>query len=528
MIVQHIRKRKLTVIIIALIIFSIILSSLSFNDRIKSEQKSHNVLNVVNDSTESSTNISFNHYGPVTEIIFKTGYQRYISIHDDYLLWTDLKKPYPIEKIENVEQYFVFTNDVYLYNLRTLEEFQITNDSNEKTNPIMNDNMIAWNERPVKADTVELPAIFYYDLRTHNEIRVTDNNKSYYLLDIWEDLIIYFSFKQDVEGAWVEEGFFLYNTTSGKTTEIFKNDDLKICCLDKFGEYIVYALFIENSQNNNLNNYDIYVYNIKNNITIPISTNEFNQSFPQIYGDIVVWEDDRHDEKKTDIYMYNLKTKTETRITNNNATNLQPRIFQDQIVYYMHTKPVMYMWNDTYTGGENAFGVYNISSGENYTIYGIRDFDHLQSFQDNRIAYDIYGERGIGIVDLTVDSDSDSSLDIIDDDDDNDGYSDITEISYNYDPFDNLSVPPDLDNDFILDWYDEDMDGDGVPNIDDVYPEDPEKWEVPQHKPDFDVKTLPFFCSLFYGLIIIFIFMAAVSIITVWLFLYKEKRKKKS
>ncbi|WP_229396073.1 NosD domain-containing protein [Methanosarcina sp. DH1] len=66
-----------------------------------------------------------------------------------------------------------------------------------------------------------------------------------------------------------------------------------------------------------------------------ITTNKYNQTMPAIYGDRIVYLDDRNGPRYHDIYMYNLSTSRETRITTNSSYhyNTGPEIYGDRIVW---------------------------------------------------------------------------------------------------------------------------------------------------------------------------------------------------
>jgi len=64
---------------------------------------------------------------------------------------------------------------------------------------------------------------------------------------------------------------------------------------------------------------------------IQITTDSSNQFSPAIYGDKIVWYDNRNG--NDDIYMYDLKTNTEKRITTDSSSQRYPAIYGDKIVW---------------------------------------------------------------------------------------------------------------------------------------------------------------------------------------------------
>jgi len=67
-----------------------------------------------------------------------------------------------------------------------------------------------------------------------------------------------------------------------------------------------------------------------------ITTDTSNQYHPRIYGDTVVW----HDERKGDwdIYVYNISIGKEFQVTSNESDQLFPAIYEDTIVWYDRRK----------------------------------------------------------------------------------------------------------------------------------------------------------------------------------------------
>jgi TolB protein len=78
-------------------------------------------------------------------------------------------------------------------------------------------------------------------------------------------------------------------------------------------------------------NWDIYMHNLSTSIETRITTNESNQTKPAIYGDRIVWQDERNGNR--DIYMYDLFTEKETRITDESSDQVNPAIYKDRIVW---------------------------------------------------------------------------------------------------------------------------------------------------------------------------------------------------
>ncbi len=109
-----------------------------------------------------------------------------------------------------------------------------------------------------------------------------------------------------------------------------------------YGDKIVY-------EDNRNGNYDIYMYNLSTGTETQITTDLANQNNPAIYGDKIVWEDWRN--ANGDIYMYDLTTGTETQITTDSADQVNPAIYGDKIVY-----------TDTRNGNDDIY-MYDLTTG---------------------------------------------------------------------------------------------------------------------------------------------------------------------
>ena len=96
-------------------------------------------------------------------------------------------------------------------------------------------------------------------------------------------------------------------------------------------------------QDNRNGNWDIYIEDFSTKKQIH-TTNKSDQVNPAIYGNKVVWEDSRNG--GSDIYIQDLSTKEETRITNNGKA-YDPEIYGNRIV-----------WTDGRNGGSREYGYY--------------------------------------------------------------------------------------------------------------------------------------------------------------------------
>ncbi len=139
-----------------------------------------------------------------------------------------------------------------------------------------------------------------------------------------------------------------------------------------YGDKVVY-------QDDRNGNYDIYMYDLSTKIETPISTKPFNQRIPSIYGNVVVWRDERNG--NYDIYMYDIPTRIEKRITSDND-GLFPDIYGNKIVYY-----------DIRNGDWDIY-LYDILTGVETRITSNIDAQHNPDIYENKIVWEDYRNGG--------------------------------------------------------------------------------------------------------------------------------------
>ena len=114
------------------------------------------------------------------------------------------------------------------------------------------------------------------------------------------------------------------------------------------------------------------MYDLSTSTETRITTSESNQNDPAIYGNRIVWSDDRNE--GLDIYMYDLSTSTETRITSDSGASKKPDIYNDLIVYEDEDNTGLYVIN-----------MYSLSTSTETLIASGRTAD--PDIQGNRIVW---------------------------------------------------------------------------------------------------------------------------------------------
>ena len=111
---------------------------------------------------------------------------------------------------------------------------------------------------------------------------------------------------------------------------------------DIFGDHIVWA-------DNRYGNWDIFIYDITQSSEDPVVLHTANQDQPKVHGNHIVWRDDRNG--NYDIYLYDIFLGRETQVTYDPADSTSPSIYGSWIV-----------WEDNRFGNWDIFA-YNIDSG---------------------------------------------------------------------------------------------------------------------------------------------------------------------
>lgn len=302
---------------------------------------------------------------------------------------------------------------IYMYNLSTSEDIEITSSKYSVFNPDIYEDRIVWCERfekdygiidglinsfkssirgiiefiirfpigPHNPDDIKCN-ISVYNLSTHEKTQIASNESYQASPEIFGDRIVW-------EGMCDTNGthdIYMYNlsthrkiqiTTSGSAFSPFiygdriiyynsddgnqnvfmynlsTSDETQFPIKDSWqGGYAIFENKIVFVNNNNFGkSADIYLHDLATQQETKVTTNGSAQ-FPAIYGDRVVWTRKQYDTQKYDIYMYDFSTKKETQIsTSGTACFFYPAIYGDTIV-----------WEDTQFGDRRSDGITEITA----------------------------------------------------------------------------------------------------------------------------------------------------------------------
>jgi len=242
-----------------------------------------------------------------TQITHNESYQEYPDIYSpvpdiyaDRAVWVDYRN-------SNVDPW---NTDIYMYNISTSTESQITTDGSFQSNPVIYGDNIVWEDRRSGPD------IYMYNVSTLTETRINGDGDQYFPA-IYDDKIVrLYSRNGNMD-------IYLYNISTHQETQI-TNDEYDQYDISIYGDMIVWA-------DPSYGSWDIYMYNLSTSRKTQITTDTASQRNPDIFEDKIVWEDGRN--LNGDIYMYDLSTSTEIQITNNGQSH-NPAISNDRIVWY--------------------------------------------------------------------------------------------------------------------------------------------------------------------------------------------------
>lgn len=162
--------------------------------------------------------------------------QQVPAIYGDRIVWVDARN----KQVDSLNNDIDENYDIYMYDIYTPEEIQITTDKSLQSYPALYNDRIVWVDNR-SGDW----NIYIKDLSTSTEMQITANKSNQYSPDIYGDRIVW------------------YDERNGKG--------------------------------------DIYMYDLSSSTETQITSNESNQQIPAIYGDRIVWQDRRNG--RDDIYI---------------------------------------------------------------------------------------------------------------------------------------------------------------------------------------------------------------------------------
>ncbi|MGB9928640.1 MAG: PKD domain-containing protein [Methanosarcina sp.] len=268
-----------------------------------------------------------------TQITTNTSDQLNPVIYGDIIVWEDGRHG------GTFNGYPIGNWDIYMYDLSTKKETQITNNESCQDSPVIYENKIVWqdtrSDKNKGSNYVPIHDIYMYDISTHKETQITANQSQQITPAIYKDRIVW---ADNRNGNW---DIYMYNMSTAEERQIMTTESEQADSANQgyqlnpaiFNDIIVYEVGLSTAVDNY---FDLYVYNLATSRENRITYAGINHEHPAIYGDNIVWRDYRNTEYPYgggDIYTYNTPTAKESQITINKSAEEAPVIYKNKIVW---------------------------------------------------------------------------------------------------------------------------------------------------------------------------------------------------
>jgi beta propeller repeat protein len=228
------------------------------------------------------------------------------SIHGDKITWWD-------------------DGNITVYNISTGKKMEIVNAS---TPAIYGDNVVYVRSKytdgqPAYSQNAEYNSLYLYNLSTNEETQITPYEHAHFGSSIYGNKIVWTQGNEVNSSEW-STNISIYDIPTNRVSDIGRSG---IAAGGKiYGNIVVWVEY----QNGSM---DVYMRDIAKHKTRQV-TFDGNSNIPDVYGDRIVWERECWigNNFSSDIYMYNISTNETTRITNSTYAR-EPAIYDDKIVY---------------------------------------------------------------------------------------------------------------------------------------------------------------------------------------------------
>lgn len=232
--------------------------------------------------------------------------------------------------------------------------------------------------------------IYYYDLSTQTETRVTSTPSEDTDPYIYKDAIVY---QRQTNGTNID--IWMYNITTGTFKQITNRSGIEETPV-MYENYITWYDLRNTIWYPGLGEegYDIYYYDLKNNTEWRVTKNasaskRTGARFINIHNKLITWTDIRN--SNHDIYLYDLNKNKEKQVTNLSDQQENSDVYQNTIVWRDWRPGGVGIWKRTYNPAIQTLGpetqVVNSS-----TAYQPRINNNRVTYFDQRYSPDIVDE----------------------------------------------------------------------------------------------------------------------------------------
>ncbi len=270
--------------------------------------------------------------GIETQITTEPGYQVEPKLFDQILVWKDLRNHKGLVKNFPSD----YNSDIYMYNLTTGIEKQITKNDKCQYSPELYGNKVVWLDYRSGVSQV-----FLYDIVTDQEIQISNNEGNCTGCKIFKNIIIW---NIEINNS---NYFYKYEISTGLVSKINTKHITKISDFDFNDNHLVWSGVSKEG-----NNSDIFLYNFYDDNVIQITINQSCQVGVKIVRNYIIWSDLRNDpdglsdcgcktpeEERVldnwDIYIYDFSQINGFPLQLTNSTNSEflNDVFQNKLVF---------------------------------------------------------------------------------------------------------------------------------------------------------------------------------------------------
>lgn len=233
-----------------------------------------------------------------------------------------------IKEVQISENPDLFDRDVYVNDLKNKLTIPIATHDKQKAWPDIYDNIVVWSDSRNESGSCQSSDIYMYNLLTHEEKNITNNSycgMASQMPAIYGNIIVWRDF------TW-PDSIKMYNIQTDETSVIAP----AINGIARMYPAIEGKIVVWTNKDYLSGGYEsgeIYMYNIETGVGSIVSPQvNSRQTLPAIYGNWIVWQENRNSVGR--IYLYDLSLNKEFQISLDYHGNAQrPAIYRGLIVW---------------------------------------------------------------------------------------------------------------------------------------------------------------------------------------------------